>query len=66
MVQNYKGWYGFGFVVQGEGREYQYGYEGGVFGLNSVIVVLLVQGYVIVGLVNVDLDVIGNVVNYVV
>jgi D-alanyl-D-alanine carboxypeptidase len=64
-AQNHKGWYGFGFVVQGEGREHQYGHEGGAPGSNSTIVVLPAQGYVIVGLANVDPDAIGNVVNYI-
>ncbi|TFZ44526.1 class A beta-lactamase-related serine hydrolase [Stenotrophomonas maltophilia] len=64
-AQNHKGWYGFGFVVQGEGREQQYGHEGGAPGSNSAIVVMPVQGYVIVGLANVDPDAIGNVVNYI-
>ncbi|HDS1103529.1 MULTISPECIES: serine hydrolase domain-containing protein [Stenotrophomonas] len=64
-AQNHKRWYGFGFVVQGEGREHQYGHEGGAPGSNSAIVVLPAQGYVIVGLANVDPDAIGNVVNYI-
>ncbi|MGG2101371.1 serine hydrolase domain-containing protein [Stenotrophomonas sp. NRRL B-14846] len=64
-AQNHKGWYGYGFVVQGEGREHQYGHEGGAPGSNSAIVVLPAQGYVIVGLANVDPDAIGNVVNYI-
>ena len=34
-------------------------------GSNSAIVVLPAQGYVIVGLANVDPDAIGNVVNYI-
>lgn len=64
-AQNHKRWYGFGFVVQGEGREHQYGHEGGAPGSNSAIVVMPAQGYVIVGLANVDPDAIGNVVNYI-
>ncbi|KRG53244.1 serine hydrolase domain-containing protein [Stenotrophomonas beteli] len=64
-AQNHKGWYGFGFVVQGEGSEHQYGHEGGAPGSNSAIVVLPAQGYVIVGLANVDPDAIGNVVSYI-
>lgn len=64
-AQNHKRWYGYGFVVQGEGREHQYGHEGGAPGSNSAIVVLPAQGYVIVGLANVDPDAIGNVVNYI-
>ncbi|HIE4562206.1 TPA: serine hydrolase domain-containing protein [Stenotrophomonas maltophilia] len=64
-AQNHKSWYGFGFVVQGEGREHQYGHEGGAPGSNSAIVVMPAQGYVIVGLANVDPDAIGNVVNYI-
>ncbi|MGF6419452.1 D-alanyl-D-alanine carboxypeptidase [Stenotrophomonas sp. AN71] len=64
-AQNHKRWYGFGFVVQGEGREHQYGHEGGAPGSNSAIVVMPAQGYVVVGLANVDPDAIGNVVNYI-
>ncbi|MEW6384059.1 MAG: serine hydrolase domain-containing protein, partial [Pseudomonadota bacterium] len=64
-AQNHKGWYGFGFVVQGKGREHQYGHEGGAPGSNSAIVVMPAQGYVIVGLANVDPDAISNVVNYI-
>ncbi|MBA0448567.1 serine hydrolase domain-containing protein [Stenotrophomonas maltophilia] len=64
-AQNHMRWYGFGFVVQGEGREHQYGHEGGAPGSNSAIVVLPAQGYVIVGLANVDPDAIGNMVNYI-
>ncbi len=64
-AQNHKGWYGFGFVVQGQGRQRQYGHEGGAPGSNSAIVVLPEQGYVVIGLANVDPDAVGNVVNYI-
>ncbi|HDS1038784.1 TPA: beta-lactamase family protein [Stenotrophomonas maltophilia] len=64
-AQNHKGWYGYGFVVQGQGRQHQYGHEGGAPGSNSAIVVLPEQGYVVIGLANVDPDAIGNVVNYI-
>ncbi len=63
--QNHKGWYGYGFVVQGQGRQRQYGHEGGAPGSNSAIVVLPEQGYVVIGLANVDPDAVGNVVNYI-
>ncbi len=63
--QNHKDWYGFGFIVAGEGRQRQYGHEGGAPGCNSAIVILPESGYVIVGLANVDPDVVANVVNYI-
>ncbi len=64
-AQNHKAWYGYGFVVQGQGRQRQYGHEGGAPGSNSAIVVLPEQGYVIIGLANVDPDAVGNIVNYI-
>jgi len=64
-AQNHKGWYGYGFVVQGQGSQRQYGHEGGAPGSNSAIVVLPEQGYVVIGLANVDPDAVGNVVNYI-
>lgn len=64
-AQNHKGWYGYGFVVQGQGSQRQYGHEGGAPGSNSAIVVLPGQGYVVIGLANVDPDAVGNVVNYI-
>jgi len=63
--QNNKGWYGYGFMVQGEGRQRQFGHEGGAPGSNSAIVVMPEQGYVLIGLANVDPDAIGNVINYI-
>lgn len=63
--QNHKGWYGYGFMVQGEGRQRQFGHEGGAPGSNSAIVVMPEQGYVLVGLANVDPDTVGNVINYI-
>jgi CubicO group peptidase (beta-lactamase class C family) len=63
--QNNKGWYGYGFMVQGEGRQRQFGHEGGAPGSNSAIVVMPEQGYVLIGLANVDPDAMGNVINYI-
>jgi len=51
--------------VQGEGRQRQFGHEGGAPGSNSAIVVMPEQGYVLIGLANVDPDAIGNVINYI-
>jgi len=51
--------------VQGQGSQRQYGHEGGAPGSNSAIVVLPKQGYVVIGLANVDPDAVGNVVNYI-
>ncbi len=63
--QNTMAWYGYGFMVRGQGRERLYGHEGGAPGANAVFYVLPEQGYVLVGLSNVDPEAMGNVVNFV-
>ncbi|MGE8244997.1 MAG: serine hydrolase [Stenotrophomonas maltophilia] len=63
--QNTKGWYGYGFMVSGEGGQRQYGHEGGAPGANAALIVLPSQGYVVIGLSNVDPDAMENVVNFV-
>lgn len=63
--QNTMAWYGYGFMVRGQGRERVYGHEGGAPGANAVFYVLPEQGYVLVGLSNVDPEAMGNVVNFV-
>lgn len=63
--QNHKAWYGYGFMVRGQGKERVYGHEGGAQGANAVFYILPEQGVVLVGLANVDPDAMGNVVNYV-
>ncbi|OFS90697.1 serine hydrolase [Stenotrophomonas sp. HMSC10F06] len=63
--QNTKGWYGYGFMVSGEEERRQYGHEGGAPGANAALIVLPSQGYVVIGLSNVDPDAMENVVNFV-
>lgn len=63
--QNTMAWYGYGFMVRGQGRERVYGHEGGAPGANAVFYLLPEQGYVLVGLSNVDPEAMGNVVNFV-
>jgi len=63
--QNHKAWYGYGFMVRGQGKERVYGHEGGALGANAVFYVLPEQAVVLVGLANVDPDAMGNVVNFV-
>jgi len=63
--QNTKGWYGYGFMVSGEGVQHQYGHEGGAPGANAALIVLPSRGYVVIGLSNVDPDAMENVVNFV-
>lgn len=63
--QNTKGWYGYGFMVSGEGEQRQYGHEGGAPGANAALIVLPSNGYVVIGLSNVDPDAMENVVNFV-
>jgi len=63
--QNTKGWYGYGFMVSGEGEQHQYGHEGGAPGANAALIVLPSHGYVVIGLSNVDPDAMENVVNFV-
>lgn len=63
--QNHNAWYGHGFMVRGQGDARLYGHEGGAPGANAVFYVMPEQGYVLVGLSNVDPDAMGNVVNFV-
>ncbi|MEA9657696.1 serine hydrolase domain-containing protein [Xanthomonas campestris] len=64
--QNHKHWYGYGFMVSGQGEERQYGHEGGAPGANTAFVVVPSKGYVVVGLSNTDPGAMENVVNYIV
>jgi D-alanyl-D-alanine carboxypeptidase len=52
--QNADGWYGFGFVVGGEGRLRWFGHDGGAEGMSASLRVYPELGYVLVGLANVD------------
>lgn len=63
--QNIKGWYGYGFMVSGQGRDKQYGHEGGAPGMNGILNVRPNQGCTIAGLSNFDPDNMANVVNFV-
>lgn len=52
--QNADGWYGFGFVVGGEGPLRWFGHDGGAEGMSASLRVYPELGYVQVGLANVD------------
>lgn len=53
-AQNSDGWYGFGFLVGGEGRLRWFGHDGGAEGMSGSLRVYPELGYVVVGLANVD------------
>jgi D-alanyl-D-alanine carboxypeptidase len=63
--QNLKGWYGYGFMVSGDGRDRQYGHEGGAPGMNGILNVRPAQGCVVAGLSNFDPASMANMVNFV-
>lgn len=63
--QNNKAWYGYGFMVSGQGNARQYGHEGGAAGANTALLVVPDKGYVVVGLSNVDPAAMENVVNFI-
>ena len=63
--QNHKGWYGYGFMVSGDGHDRQYGHEGGAPGMNGILNVRPAQGCTVVGLSNFDPSTMANVVNFV-
>jgi D-alanyl-D-alanine carboxypeptidase len=52
--QNADGWYGFGFIVGGEGRLRWFGHDGGAEGMSGSLRVYPGLGYVVIGLANVD------------
>ncbi len=52
--QNADGWYGFGFLVGGEGQLRWFGHDGGSEGMSASLRVYPELGYVLVGLANVD------------
>lgn len=52
--QNNNAWYGYGFMVSGKDDQRQYGHTGGAPGMNVSFAVLPAQGWVLVGLSNVD------------
>jgi D-alanyl-D-alanine carboxypeptidase len=53
-AQNGDGWYGFGFIVGGEGRLRWFGHDGGAEGMSASLRVYPELGYVVIGLANVD------------
>jgi CubicO group peptidase (beta-lactamase class C family) len=63
--QNIKGWYGFGFMVNGHGSELRYGHEGGAPGMNAAFFIYPTPGYTIIGLGNLDPSSIGQIVNFI-
>lgn len=52
--QNQDGWYGFGFLVGGEGKRRWFGHNGGAEGMNGSLLVYPELGYVLVSLANID------------
>ncbi|WP_225540692.1 serine hydrolase domain-containing protein [Xanthomonas sp. XNM01] len=63
--QNTKGWYGFGFLVGGDGAQRQYGHEGGAPGANAVLNVRPATGHVVIGLSNQDPATMEQTVNFI-
>lgn len=63
--QNLKGWYGYGFMVGGDGHDRQFGHEGGAPDMNAILNVRPAQGCMVVGLSNFDPSTMANVVNFV-
>ncbi len=62
--QNHKQWYGYGFMVSGNGAVRQFGHEGGASGANAAFVVIPSRQYVVIGLSNNDPDAMENAVNF--
>lgn len=63
-AQNHKQWYGYGFMVSGNGAARQFGHEGGALGANAAFVVIPSRQYVVIGLSNNDPDAMENAVNF--
>ncbi len=63
--QNLKGWYGFGFMVNGRGSEARYGHEGGAPGMNAAFFVYPIQDCTVIGLGNLDPSSIEQIVNFI-
>jgi D-alanyl-D-alanine carboxypeptidase len=63
--QNHQGWYGYGFMVSGDGDDRQFGHEGGAPGSNAILNVRPAHGCTVIGLSNFDPSMMANVVNYV-
>ena len=62
--QNNKAWYGYGFMVSGQGDRRQFGHEGGASGANAVFLVYPSKEYVVIGLSNFDPSTMGNIANF--
>jgi CubicO group peptidase (beta-lactamase class C family) len=62
--QNNKAWYGYGFMVSGQGNLRQFGHEGGAQGANAVFLVYPGKHYVVIGLSNFDPATMGNIANF--
>ena len=60
-----KAWYGYGFMVSGKGTQRQFGHEGGAAGENAALIVIPAEGFLVVGLSNLDQSTMGNMVNFV-
>jgi CubicO group peptidase (beta-lactamase class C family) len=56
--------YGYGFVVQGDGRLKNYGHSGGAPGMSGDLRIFPDLGYVVVGLSNLDPPAANRVVDF--
>lgn len=63
--QNINRWYGYGFMVNGTGKDKHFGHEGGAPGMNAVFWIYPDSKYVVIGLSNFDPSAMGDMVNFV-
>ncbi|MES1242223.1 MAG: serine hydrolase domain-containing protein [Acidobacteriota bacterium] len=57
-------WYGYGFMIQDEGRLRSYGHNGGAPGINGDLRIFPETGYVLVGLSNLDPPAASHLLDY--
>jgi CubicO group peptidase (beta-lactamase class C family) len=62
--QNNAGWYGYGFMVAGEGPLHNFGHEGASFGMDGTLRIFPELGVVIVALSNLDPPAADRLVDY--
>jgi CubicO group peptidase (beta-lactamase class C family) len=62
--QNHEGWYGYGFMVGGEGDLRSYGHRGGAPGMNADFRAYPELGVVLVGLSNLDPNAATRIVEF--
>lgn len=65
QAQNADGWYGFGFLVGGDGQLRWFGHDGGAEGMSASLRVYPDLGYVLVGVANVDPPAAERLIEYV-